>query len=62
MTNNEDLREMFPEKKKKSPARKKDKAREEALLHIERVRTFGHQYYKKSEVIKLLREFVRLYM
>lgn len=33
----------------------------EALEHIERIKAFGPAYYRKNEVIKILRAFVEMY-
>ena len=39
----------------------KTNKKQEALAHIERIRTYGAPYYRKSDVLKLLREFLDLY-
>lgn len=48
------------EEKKKRPKKAPSK-KQEALAHIERIRMYGAPYYKKLDVIKLLREFLELY-
>ena len=35
--------------------------KQEALAHIERIRMYGAPYYRKQEVLKMLREFLELY-
>ena len=43
----------------KTKTKKSKKA--EALEHIERIKAFGPAYYRKNDVIKILRAFVEMY-
>lgn len=47
----------------KSTKEKKQKPnkKQEALAHIERIRMYGAPYYRKQDVLKMLRSFLELY-
>lgn len=49
------------EEKKKTTRKKTRPGKEEALAHIERIRLYGAPYYKKLDVLKILRSFVDMY-
>lgn len=49
------------ETKKKTTRKKTRPGKEEALAHIERIRQYGAPYYRKLDVLKILRSFVDLY-
>ena len=49
------------ETKKKTTRKKTRPDKEEALAHIERIRLYGAPYYKKLDVLKILRSFVDMY-
>lgn len=49
------------EEKKKTTRKKTRPGKEEALAHIERIRKYGAPYYKKIDMLKILRSFVDLY-
>lgn len=40
---------------------KKKPGKKDALQHIERIKAYGPPYYKKSDVIKILRSFISMY-
>ncbi|MBQ1296576.1 MAG: hypothetical protein IIY21_21200 [Clostridiales bacterium] len=49
------------EEKKKGTKRKRRPGKEEALEHIERIRIYGAPYYRKIDVLRILRAFIELY-
>lgn len=49
------------EEKKKVTKRKRRPGKDEALEHIERIRIYGAPYYRKIDVLRLLRTFIELY-
>lgn len=51
------MREKSTEKRKSPKTTKK----QEALAHIDRLRMYGAPYYRKQDVLKLLRSFIDLY-
>ncbi len=49
------------ETKKKTTRKKTRPGKEEALAHIERIRKYGAPYYRKIDMLKILRSFVDMY-
>ena len=49
------------ESKSTKERKQKTTKKQEALAHIERIRMYGAPYYRKQDVLKMLREFLALY-